>query len=387
MKIDPKPVDEIVIQKIKYGKDTKNKAKISLYDPRAPSHRHVDTKAIRILGKKLASCLQSSIYFIAHNIKSNVQSELNKVVIDNVCESVPDNALEMNDLLDVNDDVPFNDEYDISSKAFKNIIDCYVQIQEISDEEIKQIESETKGQCENIAWKKLKETVLTASNFKKASCRKKEPDTLLKDIMYININNKQKVIPSLQYGLENEDVAVSCYVALHHAAGNTNLRVFEVGTQISKETPGLGASLDRLVHDPLSKDGLLGGLEIKCPYSKCGQSVEEACSDSKFYINIINGNPVLKKGHEYFYQIQGQMYVCNLPWVDFLVWFGNDAVTVQRVKFDSEWWYQEAMPTLMFFYKRAFLPEVFTRRVKRGIPLYRHGGWVNYLQSKKLRHE
>jgi len=50
-------------------------------------------------------------------------------------------------------------------------------------------------------------------------------------------------------------------------------------TQISKEFPGLGASLDRLVHDPSSTDGALGGLEIKCPYSKRGQTVAEACSD------------------------------------------------------------------------------------------------------------
>ena len=260
-----------------------------------------------------------------------------------------------------------------------------MKVQRITDEEMKDIEIETRGQSKNEAWKELKETVLTASNFKKAAIRKKEPDNLLKDIMYIKNGNKQKVIPSLDYGIQHEDDAVQCFVALHYAAGNTNLRVTEVGTNVSKETPGLGASLDRLVYDPSSTDGTEGGLEVKCPYSKRSMSVTEACSDSKFYLTLLDGHPVLKRSHAYFYQVQGQMYACNLPWVDFLVWFGNDVIAVQRVKFERKWWLKEAMPALMFFYIRAFLPEVLTRRVKRGVPLYRHGGWVNYRQSKKLR--
>lgn len=386
MKTDPKPVDKIVIQKIRYGKKTRAHAKSSDYDPRAPSDRQADGESIKILGEKLSSCLQSSIFLIAHNIKSCTAESECDIAIDSVSEAIPSNSIEIDELLDTREDVPFNDDYNISSKAFKSIIDCYIQAQEITDDEVKRIERETRGQSQNIAWMILKETVLTASNFKKAAKRTKEPDCLLRDIMYINDNNKtKKVIPSLQYGLEHEDDAVDSYVSLHQAADNANLKVTEVGTQISKETPGLGASLDRLVYDPSSKNGTLGGLEVKCPYSKRGQSIEQACSDKKFFMTIENGNPVLKREHAYFYQIQGQMYVCNLPWVDFVVWLGNEAVAVQRVLFDSEWWYKEAMPALLYFYKRAFLPEVFTRRVKRGIQLYRHGGWLNYKQYKKLR--
>jgi len=106
---------------------------------------------------------------------------------------------------------------------------------------------------------------------------------------------------------------------------------------------------------------------------------------TKFYITLIDGKPALKNGTEYYYQIQGQMYVCSLPWVDFVVWFDNDVVAVQRIKYDCEWWQKEAMPALVYFYKRAFLPEVLTRRVKRGLPLYNHGDWINYKQHKKTR--
>lgn len=384
MKVEPNPINKIVFQKIRYGKPTASSAKISYYDPRATADRDVDPQALARMGEKLSWCLSSSSFFLFHNIKP---SDSSSVIIDSICESIPIEVIEVDESVHAEvselQDVHFNFDYDINCKAFKEIVDCYVKGQTITEEERKEIERKTRGQSENDAWKKLKETVLTASNFKKAIIRRKVPDPLLNDIMYIK--NTKKVIPSLEYGLRHENDAVQCYVALHHAAGNTNLRVTEVGTYVSKETPGLGASLDRLVYDPSSTDGTEGGLEVKCPYSKRGMSVSEACCDGKFYIKEVNGLPVLRRDHAYFYQVQGQMYVCSLPWVDFLVWFGNDVVAVQRVKFDREWWLKEAMPALIFFYKRAFLPEVFTRRVKRKVPLYRNGGWVNYQQSKKLR--
>ena len=90
------------------------------------------------------------------------------------------------------------------------------------------------------------------------------------------IKEKQDV-PTLDHGIQHEKDAVDCYVALHHAAGNTKLTVTEVGTYISKKTSGLGASLDRLVYDLSSANGTEGGREVKCPHSKRGMSVTEAC--------------------------------------------------------------------------------------------------------------
>ena len=77
--------------------------------------------------------------------------------------------------------MPFSDNYDITSKAFKEMIDSYVEGQTITDEEVKKIEKDTRGQNENDKWKRLKETFLTASNFKKAIIRRKEADMLLKE--------------------------------------------------------------------------------------------------------------------------------------------------------------------------------------------------------------
>ena len=49
------------------------------------------------------------------------------------------------------------------------------------------------------------------------------------------------------------------------------------------------------------------------------------------------------------------MYVSNLEWVDFVTWFGRNNVVIQRAYFNTEWWYQTALPRLDFVYKRSFL--------------------------------
>jgi len=244
----------------------------------------------------------------------------------------------------------------------------------------------TRGQSLNESWRNLKRTKLTASNFKSAAVRVKEPDAFLKRIMYLESSASEKCIPSLDYGRIHEQDTVVCYIEHKCLVGNTGLYVWEVGTLLSKNRPGLGASLDRMVYDPMANPKK-GGLEVKCPYAKRGMTIQEACNNNKFYLTMHDGKPELRKGHAYFYQVQGQMYVCELEWVDFVVWFGNDALFIGRIIFDKDWWCNEALPALDHFYARAFYPEVLTRRVERDITLYKHGGWASYRKIKKSKRE
>ena len=52
------------------------------------------------------------------------------------------------------------------------------------------------------------------------------------------------------------------YVKKMHEEGNPGLRVTEVGLCVNPSLPLLGASLDRVVFDPMSNDRF-GGMEIK----------------------------------------------------------------------------------------------------------------------------
>ena len=48
--------------------------------------------------------------------------------------------------------------------------------------------------------------------------------------------------------------------------------------------------------DP-STDTRYGLLEIKCPFSKRGETLDEAASDPNFYLEKIGGNFYLKREH------------------------------------------------------------------------------------------
>ena len=89
--MDPKPVNDIVITKYRFGKETDKCAKVSLYDPRAPADRKVNPEALSRLSAELGNCLQSSCYFLFHNVSTEPIADEN-VAIDSICEAVPENA-------------------------------------------------------------------------------------------------------------------------------------------------------------------------------------------------------------------------------------------------------------------------------------------------------
>lgn len=59
-------------------------------------------------------------------------------------------------------------------------------------------------------------------------------------------------------------------------------RVKEATLSIRTSEPWLGSSPDSLIFD--ENDKLIGGIEIKCPYSKKDITVEEAITLKDFYL-------------------------------------------------------------------------------------------------------
>ena len=71
------------------------------------------------------------------------------------------------------------------------------------------------------------------------------------------------------------------------------------------------------------------------------------------------------------------MFCTQLKRVDFVIHLGkNVPLYVKTVTFDEHFW-QQILPRIEFFFRRAVVPELFTRRVERGEKLYQHGGWKN----------
>ena len=49
--------------------------------------------------------------------------------------------------------------------------------------------------------------------------------------------------------------------------------------------------------------------EFKCPFTKAGVHLEEACKDKDFCSSIVDGKVQLKCDHPYYHQVQLQLLV------------------------------------------------------------------------------
>ena len=127
------------------------------------------------------------------------------------------------------------------------------------------------------------------------------------------------------------------------------------------------------------------GIEIKSPLSKVGMRVEDACKSKTFFLEKLNDGTIrLKRNHDYYIQVQGQLYVAtdfNIESIHVIVYFGEEMpLFKEKIFMESLCWNQELLPRLEFFFKRALYPEMLTKRVERGKLLYLHGGWQPYGQ-------
>jgi len=130
-------------------------------------------------------------------------------------------------------------------------------------------------------WFKLRENKLTASDLYDAI---KNPLSLAKRKLK-GITYNSSAIPALKWGTMFEPMATRIYSTM------TKKDVYEFGLIINDNIEHFGAS-----PDGITEDGVM--IEIKCPFKR----------------KIIDGDIPEK----YYYQIQGQLAVCNLNDCDYI---------------------------------------------------------------------
>ena len=121
----------------------------------------------------------------------------------------------------------------------------------------------------------------------------------------------------------------------------------------------MAASPDGLIEDPSKNNGRRYGiLEIKCHYSARKVTPEAACYEiNQFCCSLINGRTLLKQTHNYYYQIQGQLAITQLPWCDFVAWTPH-GISIERIERDINLWQQNILPKLKVFYHEYLIPEL-----------------------------
>ena len=122
----------------------------------------------------------------------------------------------------------------------------------------------------------------------------------------------------------------------------------------------IGASPDRVIDCSCCGKGVL---EIKCTYCHRESSLYTAAAeDPKFCLKESDGSLSLDCRHSYYYQIQTQMFVCNVEYSDFCVCtFANDedegSVHVERIHKNDRFW-AECVLKAEHFFKTFLFPEL-----------------------------
>ena len=84
------------------------------------------------------------------------------------------------------------------------------------------------------------------------------------------------------------------------------------------------------------------------PASKADLTITEAGHDKSFFLELKDDEIELKRNHIY-YQCQDVMAICQLSWLDFVVFTNND-LHVERILFDEHELVTDMLPELTALY-------------------------------------
>ncbi|XP_068135441.1 uncharacterized protein [Hyperolius riggenbachi] len=229
----------------------------------------------------------------------------------------------------------------------------------LSQNDIQDIERQTRGQYRNQDWHHWRQNRITASlahqisHSKFANQKTNEiPQSYLKAVLGTGPRVQTK---AMSWGVKNEKNAVRNYERQASKNRGREVQVEDCGLFIHPTKNWLAASPDGIVKDKNTGEELCI-LEVKCPYKHREHTVREACADRDFCLAMNGDSFILKPKHSYYTQVQCQLASTGMENADFVVYTNKETVIVP-VNFDPEFW-EETEPKLEKFYREAVLPQV-----------------------------
>ena len=230
---------------------------------------------------------------------------------------------------------------------------------EVTKEMSELVEKETRLQSKSSLWYKYRAGRITSSSIK-AVCHTDSTNpsqSLVKSICYpeeFAFTSKQT-----NWGQKQEKAAKELYLKID-ISNHDQLVVTDCGLVINPQWPYMGASPDGIIECKCCGKGVL---EVKCPYSHREESVlSPALNDNKFCLKMDNGELHLSHEHAYYYQVQTQMFVCNVNYCDFCVCTfpleeEESSPNIERITRDDEFW-KDCLIKAKTFFTTCLLPEL-----------------------------
>lgn len=154
-------------------------------------------------------------------------------------------------------------------------------------------------------------------------------------------------------------------VALEKFTEKTAKQVKRCGLFVNPDFPCLAASPDSLIEGEKSlievtstqfgisnPTKMYGDFQVKCPFSIKDKMIDETCGLG--YLELRNGQWQLKRNHQYFYQVQGQLAIAQQDLCYFVVYTHEDCC-VLTIPYEPDF-FQEMISPLFKFYYEIYLP-------------------------------
>ncbi|KAL4717055.1 hypothetical protein ACJJTC_016942 [Scirpophaga incertulas] len=207
-------------------------------------------------------------------------------------------------------------------------------------------------------WLELRRKLLTASNFGKVIKRRNDISchNIVKDILY---KDSIAHIKSLKHGKDNEQKA------LIQLENQENIQISPCGLYIDEEYHFLGATPDGLIDNDTI-------VELKCPLSAYEKDLKEVVKNKKFPFYKISdqGELMINKTHNWYYQVQGQLHITRKPKCLFAIWTGDHKqIKTEIILKDDEVWDNAMKQKLILFYTECMLPELVDPRIPRNMKI------------------
>jgi len=184
-------------------------------------------------------------------------------------------------------------DHDYSANTLSDIFLSDINVTHITPNTVTKIEKETRGQSGNQKWHVERCLRLHASKFG-AICKARDGEKMAKNL----VHHVRVKAAAISHGKLFESTAIKQFEELY------DVRVEDgVGIHVSLDRPYLACSPDGIIDSQTL-------VEVKCPYS-AKNSVITPETVPYLYLDDQTGIFALDRNHNYYYQIQGQLFVTN----------------------------------------------------------------------------
>ena len=189
-----------------------------------------------------------------------------------------------------------------------------VTVRPLVRQQIEDIAASTTGHTTNGKWFAYRRNRITGSMFGKVLDAQKYPTECKEKMIMQSMEGllNLEYLEPIKWGKDNEQNAIDAYcLKTGRVVKPTGIWLFPTGQ--------LGASPDGLVYANKEMTQPIGIIEVKCPFSVRNRHYMELKANGKLPKYIISDYH-LNIDHDYYHQVQGELYATGAAWCDFVMW-------------------------------------------------------------------